>query len=86
MSVDGTITRLLTLLNVSATKAGKRQRADEFVPSEKLNRKRKSISFATEPESIVLKEKNDQPMAYNVVEMKEIDINDSVDDAEHEGV
>ncbi|KAF8971254.1 digestive organ expansion factor [Flammula alnicola] len=38
-------TKLLTLLNVSATKIGKRKRVqEEFVPSEKLN-KRKSISF-----------------------------------------
>ncbi|CAA7260732.1 unnamed protein product [Cyclocybe aegerita] len=39
-------TKLLTLLNVSATKIGKRKRTDdEFVPSEKLN-KRKSATFA----------------------------------------
>ena len=38
-------TKLLTLLNVSATKIGKRKRVeDDFVPSEKLN-KRKSITF-----------------------------------------
>ena len=38
-------TRLITLLNVSATKIGKRKRAEQdFIPSEKLN-KRKS----TEP-------------------------------------
>ncbi|KAJ3510271.1 hypothetical protein NLJ89_g4777 [Agrocybe chaxingu] len=38
-------TKLLTLLNVSATKIGKRKRTDdEFVPSEKLN-KRKSATF-----------------------------------------
>jgi U3 small nucleolar RNA-associated protein 25 len=86
MSVDDPITRLLTLLNVSATKAGKRKRADEFVPSEKLNRKRKSITFATEPESIVLKEKNIQPIADKVIESKEIYINDGVDDIENEGM
>jgi len=43
---DGTAvtTKLLTLLNVSATKLGKRKQ-DEFIPAEKLN-KRKSISFS----------------------------------------
>ncbi|KDR67537.1 hypothetical protein GALMADRAFT_258194 [Galerina marginata CBS 339.88] len=39
-------TKLLTLLNVSATKIGKRKRFnEEFVPAEKLN-KRRSITFA----------------------------------------
>lgn len=45
---DGTsvTTKLLTLLNVSATKLGKRKvDEDDFVPAEKLN-KRKSISFS----------------------------------------
>ena len=45
---DGTsvTTKLLTLLNVSATKLGKRKvDDDDFVPAEKLN-KRKSISFS----------------------------------------
>ncbi|KAG2016434.1 digestive organ expansion factor [Coprinopsis cinerea AmutBmut pab1-1] len=45
---DGTnvTTKLLTLLNVSATKVGKRKRpVEEVVPSEKLN-KRKTISFS----------------------------------------
>jgi hypothetical protein len=38
-------TRLLTLLNISATKAGKRKRSEnDFVPAVKLN-KRKSIKF-----------------------------------------
>ncbi len=42
-------TKLLTLLNVSATRIGKRKRPhDDFVPSEKLN-KRKSITFAETP-------------------------------------
>jgi U3 small nucleolar RNA-associated protein 25 len=41
-------TKLLTLLNVSATKIGKRKRVDDdFVPAEKLN-KRKSVIIATE--------------------------------------
>jgi U3 small nucleolar RNA-associated protein 25 len=46
-------TRLLTLLNVSATKIGKRKRIEQdFIPSEKLN-KRKS----TEPNTSSLEEK-----------------------------
>lgn len=83
MSADEPITRLLTLLNVSATKVGKRKRVDEFVPSEKLNRKRKSITFA-EPESVP-KEKDDQP-SVGLVEDKETNNNDGDDDIEDEGV
>jgi U3 small nucleolar RNA-associated protein 25 len=86
MSVNDPITRLLTLLNVSATKAGKRKRADEFVPSQKLNRKRKSITFAAEPESESIEEEHVQPTADVVVEPKEIDMIDGVDDIETEGV
>ena len=61
-------TKLLTLLNVSATRIGKRKRAqDDFVPAEKLN-KRKSISFAdsiqpkatSEKENIVLVESQNE--------------------------
>jgi U3 small nucleolar RNA-associated protein 25 len=50
-SMNDTTTRLLTLLNVSATKAGKRKwtAADEF-PSEKLNKRSKSARFATDEE------------------------------------
>ncbi|XP_006455126.1 hypothetical protein AGABI2DRAFT_209438 [Agaricus bisporus var. bisporus H97] len=46
-------TKLLTLLNVSATKIGKRKRTyeDHFVPSSKLN-KRKSASFAIADEPV----------------------------------
>jgi U3 small nucleolar RNA-associated protein 25 len=87
MSVDDPITRLLTLLNVSATKAGKRKRADEFVPSAKLNRKRKSITFATEELApTVPKEKDAVPIADEVVEAKNIDIDDGGDHFENEGV
>jgi U3 small nucleolar RNA-associated protein 25 len=85
MSVDDPITRLLTLLNVSATKAGKRKRADEFVPTPKVNRKRKSITFATEPALTVLKEKDVVPIADDVVEAN-IVIDDDGDDVENEGV
>ncbi|KAG5643388.1 hypothetical protein DXG03_001002 [Asterophora parasitica] len=50
IDTDNSITTsLLTLLNVSATKAGKRKHADEFVPSESKLNKRKSAQFS-EPE------------------------------------
>lgn len=47
IDIDNSITTsLLTLLNVSATKAGKRKRTEnDFVPAEKLN-KRKSPRLA----------------------------------------
>ncbi|EJF65447.1 digestive organ expansion factor [Dichomitus squalens LYAD-421 SS1] len=52
MAIDessSTTTRLLTLLNVSATKAGKRKRAyEESKPAEKLNKKR--VVHITTPE------------------------------------
>ncbi|TFK44131.1 hypothetical protein BDQ12DRAFT_4121 [Crucibulum laeve] len=55
---NSTTTRLLTLLNVSATKISKRKRDEEdaFVPAEKLN-KRKSISFS---ETVSVKEISDK--------------------------
>ena len=44
--LNATTTRLLTLLNVSAVKTGKRKRTfDDSVPAPKLN-KRKSVLFA----------------------------------------
>ena len=54
MAIDNsnsTTTRLLTLLNVSATKAGKRKRAyyEETKPTEKLNKKR-AVQFSLEQE------------------------------------
>jgi U3 small nucleolar RNA-associated protein 25 len=60
-SFNNTATRLLTLLNVSATKKRKRVEEDVFVPAEKLN-KRRTVSFTeTEitppiPESTVVTE------------------------------
>jgi U3 small nucleolar RNA-associated protein 25 len=52
-------TKLLTLLNVSATKISKRKLPhDDFIPSEKLN-KRKAIAFA---EVHVEKEKDEARM------------------------
>ncbi|KAF8149453.1 digestive organ expansion factor [Crassisporium funariophilum] len=53
-------TRLLTLLNVSATKIGKRKRAEvDFVPAEKLNR-RQSLKST---ESDTISEKESKPIA-----------------------
>lgn len=55
MAVDdpnATTTRLLTLLNVSATKAGKRKRNfEENKPSEKLNKKR-TVQIAAPEETL----------------------------------
>ena len=56
MDSSSITTRLLTLLNVSATKIGKRKRIEEdFIPSEKLN-KRKSNSASEEKENDAAKE------------------------------
>lgn len=44
VNFDSTTTRLLTLLNVSATKANKRKRPEESQPTVKLN-KRRTIQF-----------------------------------------
>jgi U3 small nucleolar RNA-associated protein 25 len=45
-------TRLITLLNVSATKIGKRKRAEEeFIPSEKLNKRKSAEPNATPSEN-----------------------------------
>jgi len=52
-------TKLLTLLNVSATKIGKRKRMfDEFVHSEKkLNKRKPSVAFVTSDENTSAAEK-----------------------------
>ena len=51
-------TKLLTLLNVSATKVGKRKRYDDDIaPTQKLN-KRKSISFAETTTTRILDNEN----------------------------
>jgi hypothetical protein len=45
-------TRLLTLLNVSATKIGKRKRIEQdFIPSEKLNKRKSTASSSEEKEN-----------------------------------
>ncbi|RDB16721.1 U3 small nucleolar RNA-associated protein 25 [Hypsizygus marmoreus] len=82
VGIDNSITTsLLTLLNVSATKAGKRKRPEnEFVPSEKLN-KRKPVQFAElePPDSNNIDDKPTTGVAEasNVVE-------DGPDEAEYE--
>ena len=64
---NSTTTKLLTLLNVSATKIGKRKRTEgDFVPAEKLN-KRKSISFGEPVQPKATSEKE------NVVLVKPLD-------------
>ncbi|KAF9467412.1 digestive organ expansion factor [Collybia nuda] len=74
-------TQLLTLLNISATKAGKRKRSeDEFIPAAKLN-KRKSIRFGDEIAAIV----EVRPM--EVVETDEATLSGEIlDDVEAEEV
>ena len=79
-------TKLLTLLNVSATRVGKRKRPhDNFVPSEKLN-KRKSITFAETP---VEKNENVMDVEKDVPESSAdaaIDEHEEVADPDDEGL
>jgi U3 small nucleolar RNA-associated protein 25 len=87
---NSTTTRLLTLLNISATKAGKRKRTyeDEFVPSQKLN-KRKSIRFSVF-EPVVSPENENMPLKGETVVGETIDVvpelQDNADNFELEGV
>lgn len=75
-------TKLLTLLNVSATKVGKRKDLEEFVPSKKkLNKRKTSISFA-ETVSVyetdnTSKDKNVGPIAQFQIENSEEVENDN---------
>ena len=86
MDVDTIITRLLTLLNASAVKPGKRKRDIEEPPlSEKLNKKR-SVQFL-EKEHI---EKENPPHAQEVDEniqnvMEEEVIEEAIDEGERLG-
>ena len=76
---DTTITRLLTLLNVSATKAGKRKWSfEEDEPIPKLN-KRRSIQFATEPEENITPSNLEHDPGENMEEIEEIDGIDGAD-------
>lgn len=58
---NSTTTRLLTLLNVSATKAGKKK-WEPYVPAVKLN-KRKSVKLVVESEDLALPVQEDVQMA-----------------------
>ena len=78
-------TRLLTLLNVSATRIGKRKRIDEdFIPSEKLN-KRKSTepnaSSSEEKENGAAKEEGTVPATNE----EDVEMGDEVQDADSNG-
>ena len=80
-------TRLLTLLNVSATKIGKRKRIElDFIPSEKLN-KRKSTGI--EPNASSLEEKeNDAAKEEGTVPAtngEDVEMEDEVQDADPNG-
>ncbi|KAJ2932276.1 hypothetical protein H1R20_g4822, partial [Candolleomyces eurysporus] len=71
-------TKLLTLLNVSATKLGKRKVVEEdFVPAEKLN-KRKSISFS---DKVSIKRLDAEEQHVEEERVMETDKADAEDDA-----
>ncbi|PPR05899.1 hypothetical protein CVT24_006640 [Panaeolus cyanescens] len=89
-------TRLLTLLNVSATKVNKRKRTtDEFVPSTKLNKRKSagSLKFADSPTVFDLSNPpnaNQQNAAQNIVVDEEAEAREevaemAVDDANEGG-
>lgn len=80
-------TRLLTLLNVSATKIGKRKRIEQdFIPSEKLNKRK---STGTEPNASSSEEKeNDAPKEGTVPAKngEDVEMEDEVKDADWNGL
>jgi len=76
---NNTTTRLLTLLNVSATKAGKRKWAD-YVPAEKLNKRKtktvKTVSIteqANETPQVSREDKDEMDVDEEAQETKEIE-------------
>ena len=74
-------TRLLTLLNVSATKIGKRKRVEEnFIPSEKLN-KRKS----TEPNTTAEEKENEEEGIVLATNGEDVEMGDEVGDVDLKG-
>lgn len=75
-------TRLLTLLNISATKIGKRKRIEQdFIPSEKLN-KRKS----TEPNASSSEEKeNDEEGTVLATNGEDVEMEDDAQDTDPSG-
>lgn len=74
---NSTTTRLLTLLNVSATKAGKRKWnvVEDSAPAEKLN-KRKSARFS-EPSDVLEDEIN--PVVPEKAVVEHIDLDDTTE-------
>lgn len=78
---NSTTTRLLTLLNVSATKIGKRKRVEEnFIPSEKLN-KRKS----TEPNTTAEEKENEEEGIVPATNGEDVEMGDEVGDVDPKG-
>lgn len=80
-------TRLLTLLNVSATKIGKRKRIEQdFIPSEKLNKRK---STGTEPTASSSEEKeNDAANEEGTVPAtngEDVEMEDEAQDADPNG-
>jgi U3 small nucleolar RNA-associated protein 25 len=64
MSADYTTTRLLTLLNVSAVKAGKRKRTyEDTVPGDKLNKRKSARISLPEIEKVAAAASNGVPDA-----------------------
>ena len=75
-------TRLLTLLNVSATKIGKRKRIEEdFIPSEKLNKRKSTEPNAEEKENDSAKEDDTVPATNG----EDVKMKDEEQDADQNG-
>jgi U3 small nucleolar RNA-associated protein 25 len=75
-------TRLLTLLNVSATKIGKCKRVEEdFVPSEKLNKRKSTEPNSEEKENDAAKEEGIVP----IVNGEDVDMGDETRDTDPTG-
>ena len=78
-------TRLLTLLNVSATKVGKRKKVEEdFIPSEKLNKRKfiePNVTPFEEKEDNVAKEEGIVPAA----DGEDVEMEDEAGDTDPHG-
>lgn len=75
-------TRLLTLLNVSATKIGKRKRPEQdFFPSEKLNKRKSPESNAVSEEK-----ENDTTKEEAIVPAEDGETGDEAGDADPNGL
>ncbi|KAJ3761971.1 digestive organ expansion factor [Lentinula raphanica] len=77
---NSTTTRLLTLLNVSATKAGKRK-WEPYVPADKLN-KRKSVKLMENESPAIEENSEDVQMADAVQEQETITEEDETEDSD----